>query len=253
MPLRDMHPHPRNGTTTLDTIRPSYSIRTVGLIHVVHTFLVGALELDAFYEIDHEKLPPKSPIHLKAIQVVKVCEATKLEVIVSFLSTLALRNYFALSPELGREPELDERFVMSSNQAAQILRLPVPPSKLEEQKHLLKAATGEGDEGPVVLGEVRGDRDKATGDHEGEGAELEKPIMRQALREEARKHIGDTGLLDHLLKHMASGFGGGTTRRARWSTGWMQPWRGRSARRLGWRDPIEGAMEYWLHAPVMVR
>ncbi|RWV90751.1 hypothetical protein GW17_00047026, partial [Ensete ventricosum] len=175
-----------------------------------------------------------------------VCEATKLEVIVSFLSTLALRNYFALSPELGREPELDERFVMSSNQAAQILQLPVPPSELEEQKHLLKAATGEGDEGPVVLGEVRGGRDEATGDHEGEGAELEKPIMRQALREEARKHIGDTGLLDHLLKHMASGSGGGTTRRAQWSTGWR-----RSARRLGWRDPIEGAMEYWLHAPVM--
>ncbi|RZS04244.1 hypothetical protein BHM03_00034552 [Ensete ventricosum] len=98
---------------------------------------------------------------------------------------------------------------------------------------------------------ARGDRerrDEATGDHEGEGAELEKPIMRQALREEARKHIGDTGLLDHLLKHMASGSGGGTTRRAQWSTGWR-----RSARRLGWRDPIEGAMEYWLHAPVMVR
>jgi hypothetical protein len=29
-----------------------------------------------------------------------------------------------------------------------------------------------------------------------------KPILRPALREEARKHIGDTGLLDHLLKHM---------------------------------------------------
>jgi hypothetical protein len=32
------------------------------------------------------------------------------------------------------------------------------------------------------------------------GAGPEKPILRQILREEARKDIGDTGLLDHLLK-----------------------------------------------------
>lgn len=34
-------------------------------------------------------------------------------------------------------------------------------------------------------------------------AKLGKPIIWQALREEARNHIDDTGLLDHLLKHMA--------------------------------------------------
>lgn len=32
-----------------------------------HTYHTGG-----FYEIDHEKLPPKSPIHLKSIRVVKV-------------------------------------------------------------------------------------------------------------------------------------------------------------------------------------
>ncbi|ONK61108.1 uncharacterized protein A4U43_C08F26330 [Asparagus officinalis] len=34
-------------------------------------------------------------------------------------------------------------------------------------------------------------------------AELGTRITRKDLRDEARKHIGDTGLLDHLLKHMA--------------------------------------------------
>lgn len=89
MPLRDMHPHA--------TVRPPLtssdhlirypggdqcnsgiyggtlgSNRWYSSIDDVHTFFVGALELDAFYEIDHEKLPPKSPIQLKAIRVVKV-------------------------------------------------------------------------------------------------------------------------------------------------------------------------------------
>ncbi|KAF9625263.1 hypothetical protein IFM89_020849 [Coptis chinensis] len=35
------------------------------------------------------------------------------------------------------------------------------------------------------------------------GAVLGKPITRQALRMEARNYIGDTGLLDHILKHMS--------------------------------------------------
>ncbi|URD73460.1 hypothetical protein MUK42_24155 [Musa troglodytarum] len=327
----------------------------------------GALELDAFYEIDHEKLPPKSPIQLKAIRVVKVCEATKLEVTVSFPSTLALRNYFALSPEPGREPELDERFVMSSNQAARILRLPVPPSDLEEQKHLLSfwlsnsnlydsppfivpaesvMEVDEVDKQTSLLGHClltikqagfvgwgirrkvkyigrqrdislsspeeeeeevqadeeqqhsekkrnrevveeerkknnknkrgkkgenkkenkkkpRRDRDdkrryeekqqqgKGTRDRwsseryeaaemklleimKEKGAELRKPIMRQALRVEARKHIGDTGLLDHLLKHMAGKVVTNGTERFRR------------------RHNSEGAMEYWLEPADLV-
>uniref|UniRef100_A0A804HXH4 PTC1-like winged helix-turn-helix domain-containing protein n=1 Tax=Musa acuminata subsp. malaccensis TaxID=214687 RepID=A0A804HXH4_MUSAM len=374
------HASPCDGTTPLDIIRPSYSIPwwrsmqqwdRMGAIWVVTggthrymafiLFFVGALELDAFYKIDHEKLPPKSPIQLKAIRVVKVCEATKLEVTVSFPSTLALRNYFALSPEPGREPELDERFVMSSNQAARILRLPVPPSDLEVQKHLLSfwlsnsnlydsppfigppesvMEVDEVDNQTSLLGHClltikqagfvgwgirrkvkyigrqrdiswsspeeekeevqadeeqlhsekkrkrevveeerkknnenkrgkkgenkkekkkkpRRDRDdnrryeekqqqgKGTRDRwsseryeaaemklleimKEKGAELGKPIMRHALREEARKHIGDTGLLDHLLKHMAGKVVTNGTERFRR------------------RHNSEGAMEYWL-------
>lgn len=54
-----------------------------------------------------------------------------------------------------------------------------------------------------------------------------KPILRAALREEARKDIGDTGLLDHLLKHMTDTVIANGDRFRR-------------------RHNAEGAMEYWL-------
>ncbi|KAG9452761.1 hypothetical protein H6P81_005665 [Aristolochia fimbriata] len=57
---------------------------------------------------------------------------------------------------------------------------------------------------------------------------LGRPILRPDLRSEARKHIGDTGLLDHLLKHMA----------------------GKVEKDIGMRfcrrHNADGAMEYWL-------
>ncbi|XP_024363687.1 uncharacterized protein [Physcomitrium patens] len=60
-----------------------------------------------------------------------------------------------------------------------------------------------------------------------------RPILRPALREEARKHIGDTGLLDHLLKHMTDTVV---------STG----------ERFRRRHNSEGAMEYWLEHPSLM-
>jgi hypothetical protein len=60
-----------------------------------------------------------------------------------------------------------------------------------------------------------------------------RPILRPALREEARKHIGDTGLLDHLLKHMTDTVV-------------------HTGERFRRRHNSEGAMEYWLeHASLM--
>lgn len=56
-------------------------------------------------------------------------------------------------------------------------------------------------------------------------------VLRPALREEARKVIGDTGLLDHLLKHLAD--------RVVSDTG----------ERLRRRHNREGHMEYWLQSP----
>ncbi|KAI4336509.1 hypothetical protein L6164_015030 [Bauhinia variegata] len=63
-----------------------------------------------------------------------------------------------------------------------------------------------------------------------EGATFENPITRPALRMAARKHIGDTGLLDHLLKHIDGKVApGGTDRFRRWFN-------------------TEGIMEYWLES-----
>ena len=58
------------------------------------------------------------------------------------------------------------------------------------------------------------------------GAIPGKPLLRPALREEARKHIGDTGLLDHLLKHMTNTVIS-------------------NGQRFRRRHNSEGAMEYW--------
>ena len=62
-----------------------------------------------------------------------------------------------------------------------------------------------------------------------EGATFEKPITRPALRMAARKHIGDTGLLDHLLKHIDGKVAPGGTERRRWFN-------------------TKGIMEYWLES-----
>ncbi|KAK7313842.1 hypothetical protein VNO77_39044 [Canavalia gladiata] len=66
------------------------------------------------------------------------------------------------------------------------------------------------------------------------GAVYGNPILRPDLRSEARKHIGDTGLLDHLLKHMAGKVAPGGVERFR--------------RRYN----AEGAMEYWLESADLV-
>ncbi|XP_072951803.1 protein AMEIOTIC 1 homolog [Typha angustifolia] len=331
-------------------------------------------EVGAFYEIDHDKLPPKSPIQLKTIRIVKVSEATSLDVTVSFPSTLSLRNYYSY-PSADDGPELDERFVMSSNQAGKILRRLVSTSELDREKHLesfwlmaprsyelqssamfpstavladaeevqnpqnlissclltlqCSGAMGWGirrkvryigrhremlyqkgkgkseykeedvlvdeEEEEVVEVEekrrrgrkrkrestrkdkikkkkkknkrkelkkpkheknnkrncddeqrVKGSKDRWSLERyesaemklleimREKGAELGNPILRQALREEARKHIGDTGLLDHLLKHMAGKI--------------VTDGRERFRR----RHNAEGAMEYWLEPADLV-
>ncbi|KAH6754835.1 hypothetical protein C2S53_019968 [Perilla frutescens var. hirtella] len=65
-------------------------------------------------------------------------------------------------------------------------------------------------------------------------ATFETPILRPQLRAEARKRIGDTGLLDHLLKHMAGKLAPGGQERFRR------------------RHNPDGAMEYWLESADLV-
>lgn len=59
-------------------------------------------------------------------------------------------------------------------------------------------------------------------------ATWQNPVLRYDLRAKARKHIGDTGLLDHLLRHMA---------------GQVFP---DGKERLVRRHNSEGAIQYWL-------
>lgn len=66
------------------------------------------------------------------------------------------------------------------------------------------------------------------------GAVFGNPILRPALRAEARKLIGDTGLLDHLLKHMAGKVAPGGVDRFRR------------------RHNADGAMEYWLESADLI-
>ncbi|PRQ49281.1 hypothetical protein RchiOBHm_Chr2g0120161 [Rosa chinensis] len=66
------------------------------------------------------------------------------------------------------------------------------------------------------------------------GATAGNPIRRPALRNEARKSIGDTGLIDHLLKHMAGKVAPGGVDRFRR------------------RHNADGAMEYWLESADLV-
>lgn len=66
------------------------------------------------------------------------------------------------------------------------------------------------------------------------GAVFGRPVVRAALRLEARKVIGDTGLLDHLLKHMAGKVAPGGQERFRR------------------RHNADGVMEYWLEKAELV-
>ncbi|KDP24208.1 hypothetical protein JCGZ_25865 [Jatropha curcas] len=68
-----------------------------------------------------------------------------------------------------------------------------------------------------------------------EGAVFDNPISRPVLRLAARKHIPDTGLLDHLLKHIDGKVAPGGTERFRrcYNT--------------------EGTMEYWLESADLVK
>lgn len=68
-----------------------------------------------------------------------------------------------------------------------------------------------------------------------ENAVYENPISRPKLRLAARKHIGDTGLLDHLLKHIDGKIAPGGAERFRrcYNT--------------------EGVMEYWLESADLVK
>uniref|UniRef100_A0A0E0MPR3 PTC1-like winged helix-turn-helix domain-containing protein n=1 Tax=Oryza punctata TaxID=4537 RepID=A0A0E0MPR3_ORYPU len=123
------------------------------------------------------------------------------------------------------------------------------PKKEEEEKKTLPAPKAEHEqleEEKVAVPAASGmiDRWKATRYATAEasllaimrahGARAGKPIPRGELRKEARAHIGDTGLLDHLLRHIADKVAPG------------------GAERFRRRHNGDGALEYWLEPAELV-
>ncbi|GMN41026.1 hypothetical protein TIFTF001_010252 [Ficus carica] len=281
------------------------------------------IKVGSFYEVDHSKLPPKSPEQLYSIRVVMVSEKTASNASLRFPSVHSLRTHFSDrnygKPEAKKLPALDEKYVMGSDMAAEVLFRRVPtqeiseggnlwsfwasPALVPERNGVTDAVSKKGScwselkfTGLVQWGKRRQVRflnrhdeyklasrrsskrklhgknsktqnlKRARSDQKqmqkvnsksqkkplknsierwsaaryklaeenmlkimkAKGAVFGNPILRPALRSEARRLIGDTGLLDHLLKHMAGKVAPG------------------GADRFRRRHNSDGAMEYWI-------
>ncbi|KAI8564544.1 hypothetical protein RHMOL_Rhmol03G0189700 [Rhododendron molle] len=295
------------------------------------------IQLGSVYEIDHSKLPPRTPVQLRSTRVVVVSEKTELNIAVRFPSTRSLQRY--LSKGITEMcPELDERFVMGTKLAEKMLFRQVRSREFTEKKNskdfwqlISNSDCGIGDfvisnkagsclselkcngmprwgvrrqvkfvyrhtetnedeqeeneeseeesngetdaskkndkrkrcssrlvpkgtkaklENQSQINKTRKKSCKQIGRWSAErykvaeknllevmkakGAVYKSPILRPELRLEARKRIGDTGLLDHLLKHMAGKVAPGGDERFRR------------------RHNAEGVMEYWLESADLV-
>ncbi|KAI4332791.1 hypothetical protein L6164_017672 [Bauhinia variegata] len=97
------------------------------------------LKVGAFFEIDHSKLSPKSPEQLNFIRVVMVSEKTKLQVSVRYPSIHSLRTHFTegnIEKQDGKKiPALDEKYVMGSEFATQVLCRRVPMEEFSEERN----------------------------------------------------------------------------------------------------------------------
>lgn len=308
----------------------------------------------SFYEIDHSKLPPRTPAMLRRVRAVMVTAKSELNVTIRYPSAQSLEAYFGNFDHVARKselyPALDEKFIMGPKLAVEVLRRPIPSRGFEELRHsksfwlinpfrteqlpvtfhskkkqgpcfsklhdsrikgwghkqlvvYVPNSEESDDDGEVkgstlgagrqsakeeteaqdvihcsrkrkpgrppqsqskktkhtpkqeaveVKPKIKGNNDRDYVDrwpskrYEAAGMELMKvlkthgadhvnPMSRLELRTEARKRIGDTGLLDHMLKHLA---------------GQVVPLDGND--RLRRRCDTEGKMEYWLESADLV-
>ncbi|KNA14784.1 hypothetical protein SOVF_104370 [Spinacia oleracea] len=310
----------------------------------------------SFYEIDHSKLPPRTPPMLHCVRAVMVTAKSELNVTVRYPSAQSIDAYFGNSDHIASRselyPALDEEFIMGPTLAVKVLRRQIPSQGFEMLRHsksfwlikpLLVKSEFEAKHGPCfhklqasriqgwgvkkfaayapnptevndlvevksstfeeeeksakevafievpkaqeiiqysrkrkhgrpptsqskksrqipkqkaieVVKSIKGNnnsnkefvdrwplkRYEAAATELVEvlkkyGAGYSNPISRLQLRTEARKRIGDTGLLDHMLKHLA---------------GQVVPHDGND--RLRRRCDSEGKMEYWLESADLV-
>ncbi|CAK7355903.1 unnamed protein product [Dovyalis caffra] len=85
------------------------------------------IRVSSFYELDHSKLPYKTPDELNKIRVVMVNEKTRMRVSLRFPSIYSLRSYFNESEHTNDKdskkklPSFDEKYIVGSEDAAEAL------------------------------------------------------------------------------------------------------------------------------------
>ncbi|KAK8586628.1 hypothetical protein V6N13_010216 [Hibiscus sabdariffa] len=101
--------------------------------------VVSHVKVGSYYEIDHSKLPTKTPYQLKLIRVVMVSKKSKCSVSLRYPTTYSLRAHFS---QLNRRkvdtkmlPTLDEQYAMASEIAGDVLYRRIPPHELAVQRN----------------------------------------------------------------------------------------------------------------------
>ncbi|XP_024027224.1 protein DYAD [Morus notabilis] len=101
---------------------------------------VEQIKVGSFYEIDHSKLPPKTPEQLYSIRVAMVSEKAGSNASLRFPSVHSLRTHFSDGnygkPEGKKLPALDEKYVMGSGMAAEVLLRRIPCQEIAEDGNL---------------------------------------------------------------------------------------------------------------------
>ncbi|KAL2893070.1 Protein DYAD [Bienertia sinuspersici] len=221
------------------------------------------IEMGSVYKLDHQTKLPKStaiPASLNSIKAVMVNNKSDDDVTVVFPSMKSIRNFFgnkkmSILPCLEKEEasSTDEEEVEEEEEEEKE-ELPEKSRILRKRKCHFKGVKYRETKKKKNKKQIKKVSEKKFNDSQHrwtveryklaeknmlkilkeKGAGPMNPILRPDLRSEARKLIGDTGLLDHLLKHMAGKIAPGGKDRFRR------------------RHNPEGAMEYWLESAELV-
>ncbi|KAK9912929.1 hypothetical protein M0R45_036761 [Rubus argutus] len=95
------------------------------------------IQVGSFYEIDHSKLPPKTPEQLQSIRVVMVSRKSLSNVSVRFPSPHSLHTHLNENSYENLDrcflPALEELYVMGPAIASEVLYRRIPHQEIEEQ------------------------------------------------------------------------------------------------------------------------
>ncbi|XVF54937.1 hypothetical protein PTKIN_Ptkin05aG0220900 [Pterospermum kingtungense] len=92
------------------------------------------IRVGSYYEIDHSKLPTKTPEQLKSVRVIMVSKKSKSSVSLRYPSVYSLRAHFRernkRKPDEKMLPSLDEQYALGSELAGDVLYRRIPPHEL---------------------------------------------------------------------------------------------------------------------------